>query len=542
VPEGVCVPRVSRTLRHACALALGGLVLSLLPQVAPAQAITSGYICTGYSACKDAGYPNAGYAANNDKMYWRMYSGHNCTNYVAYRMVRAGMPNVRPWTGGGNATHWGHEMSEITDQQPRVGAVAWWKANVPGAGSAGHVAYVEKVISPTEIVISEDSWGGDFHWRKLSKGPGWPSGFIHFVDKQIDNLTPPTVTGTPQVGVPLTATPGTWKPDANVRFQWLVDGTAIPGATNATYTPVAELVGHTVAVKVVATHKKFAPTSITVPTSGPVAKGVFSAVETPVVSGDPIVNQTLTATPGAWSPTPSESEIRWRADNEPIEGASGPQLTLTRELVGKEITAVSKARREGYTRAATLSAPVGPVLLGRIEVVEPFRAAGRNRVGSRMWVEPGTFTPNDATVSYTWFRDGVQIAGATASDYAVVPADAGARMTAKVTLTKAEYATRVLTFKLGGPVTTKPQLEIRTVGKPGSAVVVVDVVSAGVNNPGGTVTIRIGNKSETVRPSGGRVRVRINDLQAGKHRVRVSYTGTQIVEPARESAYVRVLR
>jgi hypothetical protein len=159
-----------------------------------------------------------------------------------------------------------------------------------------------------------------------------------------------------------------------------------------------------------------------------------------------------------------------------------------------------------------------------------------------MRIEPGTFTPNDAEVSYTWLRDGVPIAGATASSYAVVPADAGARMTAKVTLTKAEYATRVLTFKLGGPVTTKPQLAVKAVGKPGSAVVVVDVVSPGVNNPGGTVTIRIGNKSETVRLSDGRVRVRIDDLAAGKHRLRVSYTGTKIVEPARESAYVRVLR
>lgn len=538
------MPRESRTLRRACAFALGGLLLSLLPQLgsAPAQAITSGYICTGYTACKDAGYPNAGYAANNDKMYWQMYSGHNCTNYVAYRMIRAGMPNVRPWTGGGNATHWGREMADITDQTPRVGAVAWWKANVPGAGSAGHVAYVERVISPTEIVISEDSWGGDFHWRKLSKGTGWPSGFIHFVDKQIDNLTPPTLTGTPQVGAPLTVTPGTWKPEASVRFQWLVDGIVIPGATDATYVPVAELVGHTVAVKVVATHKKFAPSSITIPTSAPVAKGVLSAVEAPVVSGDPIVNQTLTATPGAWSPTPSESEIRWRADNKPIAGASGPQLTLTNELVGKEITAVSKARLEGYTRTRTTSAPVGPVLLGRIDVIEPFHAAGRNRVGSRMWIEPGTFTPKDAQVTYAWLRDGVPIAGATASSYAVGPADVGSRMTALVILSKPKYANRVLTFKLGGRVTTKPELEIKTVGKPGSAVVVVDVVALGVNDPGGTVTVQIGNKSETVHPSGGRVRVRVDGLQAGKHRVRVAYTGTEIVEPARESAYVKVLR
>ncbi len=536
------MPRVSRLLRYVCALALGGVLLALVPLLGPAQAITSGYICTGYTGCKSAGYGNAGYAAKNDKMYWRMYSGHNCTNYVAYRMVKAGMPNVRPWSGGGNATYWGREMADITDQRPRVGAVAWWRANVPGAGSAGHVAYVERVISPTEIIISEDSWGGDFHWRKLSKGTGWPSGFIHFVDKQIDNVTPPTVTGTPQVGQPLTATAGTWKPDASVRFQWLANGTAIPGATEATYTPGPELVGRTVAVKVVATKKNFAPTTSTLPTSGPVAAGAFSPVESPVVTGDPIVNQTLTATPGAWSPTPDESEIRWRANNETIAGATGPNLTLTKELVGKAITAVSVAWRDGYTKAVRKSAPVGPVVLGKIDVVEPFHAAGLNRVGSQLWIEPGTFEPNDAEISYAWFRDGAPIAGATDAKYAVLPADAGSRITAQVTLTRAKYETRVLNFRLGGPVTTPSALKIATVARSGSAVVVVDVVAPGVNNPGGKVTIRIGPESQTVRPSGGRVRVRIDDLRSIKYKVRVTYTGTGIVERGRGTAYVKVLR
>jgi hypothetical protein len=200
------------------------------------------------------------------------------------------------------------------------------------------------------------------------------------------------------------------------------------------------------------------------------------------------------------------------------------------------------AWRDGYAKAVTKSEPVGPVVLGRIDVVEPFRAAGRNRVGSRMWIEPGTYTPADAEVSYSWLRDGVPIEGANAASYDVVPADVGARIRAVIVLTKPKYETKVLNYILGGPVTTKPDLKIQTVGRRGSAVVVVDVVAPGVNNPGGTVTIRIGRKSETVHPSGGRVRVRIDDLPAGKHKVRVTYTGTSIVEPGRGSAYVRVLR
>jgi len=524
-------------------------VLSLTPLlVAPppaADAIGSGYLCTGYAACKKAGYPHAGYAQNNKKMYWRMYAGHNCTNYVAYRMVKAGMPNVRPWSGGGNATYWGQKMSSITDQQPRVGAVAWWRANVPGAGSAGHVAYVERVISPTEIVISEDSWGGDFHWRKLVKGTGWPTGFIHFVDKTINNVTKPAVSGTPQVGVPLKVSQGSWKPAATVRFQWLADGTAIPGATKATYTPGPAQRGVTLSVRVTATHAKYAPTTLTIPTSGPVAPGEFTSVETPTVTGGPFVGETLTATPGAWSPKPENLEIRWRANNVTIEGATGPTLTLTEDLVGKRIAAVSVATGTGYKKAVKKSASTEPVFLGRIDVQQPFHAAGRNRVGAKMRIVPGTFTPPDAAVTYTWFRDGAPIPGAsgpTYDRYTVTPADAGSRITATVTFTKARYKTRVLNFAMGGPVTTRPKLRVRTVGKRRAAVVVVRVAAAGVNNPGGQVTVRVGKQRATQHPSGGRVRVRLDHLPRGRQKVWVSYTGTSVVEAAKTSARVWVKR
>ncbi len=106
----------------------------------PGRGHTSPAAPTSATATRTAapqGMGSAGYAANNTKMYWRMYSGHNCTNYAAYRMVQSGLPNQRPWSGGGNATYWGTSMPRITDDVPAVGAVAWWKANTGPAGSAG---------------------------------------------------------------------------------------------------------------------------------------------------------------------------------------------------------------------------------------------------------------------------------------------------------------------------------------------------------------------------------------------------------------------
>lgn len=169
-----------RTLLTALAALALAVVALTSPGAGAAQAATSSYLCHGYTACAAAGYSNAGYAQVNKNKFWLMTQGHNCTNYVAYRMVSGGMPNVRPWTGTGNAYNWGRANASLTDQLPAVGAVAWWKAGVKGAGSLGHVAYVEQIVSATELIVSEDNWGGNFDWRHIHKASGWPTGFIHF--------------------------------------------------------------------------------------------------------------------------------------------------------------------------------------------------------------------------------------------------------------------------------------------------------------------------------------------------------------------------
>ena len=98
------------------------------------------------------------------------------------------------------------------------------------------------------------------------------------------DVTPPTITGTVDVGQTLTVTPGTWSnPDVALSHQWeRCDGTgancaAIAGATSTTYAVVATDAGSTFSVVETATDRFGAPTATSaVTTAVPVAPPVPS--------------------------------------------------------------------------------------------------------------------------------------------------------------------------------------------------------------------------------------------------------------------------
>jgi surface antigen len=146
------------------------------------SAITDTPLCTNYEQCSQTGRSDHGYASVEYVGHWGMYGGHNCTNYVAYMLGRAGV--AQPDYGLGNAADWGPAAAAHgvdVDGVPSVGAVAWWSGGAGGLSWAGHVAWVEQV-TPGSITISEDNYpGGPFDWRVIPVGsPGWPTGFLHF--------------------------------------------------------------------------------------------------------------------------------------------------------------------------------------------------------------------------------------------------------------------------------------------------------------------------------------------------------------------------
>lgn len=507
----------------------------------PSAATT--YLCSGYSGCKDAGYSDAGYGAVSAKMYWQMYSGHNCTNYAAYRVIKSGGPATRPWTGGGNASEWGLRMASITDQVPNVGAIAWWGRYSNGSGSAGHVAYVEQVVSSTEIIISEDSWGGTFHWRRITKSSGrWPTGFIHFTDKTIAAKAAPTIAGTTAVGAKLTADRGTWSvTPTTYHYNWLVDGVST-GVLTSTFTPRAADLGKPVTVKVRAKRAGYTDgVQYSTPTAA-VAKGTLQLDEPPVVEGTPYVDEVLTASAGTWTPDPLTVGWRWYADGVRISGNVTANLPLTRALVGKTITVIPVARQDGYAAALAPEVNAGQVLMGEIAVAKPSTITGTPEVGATLTAADGAAVPADTVNTHQWLKNGRPIAGATGTTYKLKWGDAGSSISLQIGRTRKNYAPLTEKVAATGIVTSAPTLWVTTDGRQGAAVVKVTVTAHGVEPVTGKVTVRIGSRSQTVTLVDGRGKAVLPISTPGRRDVIVRYLGSTVVPAARKDTTVVVPR
>jgi surface antigen len=384
---------------------------------------------------------NAGYSAHNSTMYWRMYSGHNCVNYAAYRMVASGMPNVRPWSGGGNATFWGTSNPSLTDQTPRVGAVAWWRAYSSPAGSAGHVGYVEQVVSPTEIIVSMDWWGGDFTWARITKSGGsWPSGFIHFNDRKIASTAAPVVTGTPQIGATLTSSAATFSPAPDaVAYQWRANGVDIAGATGQSLALAPAQLGKRITVRATATKAAYPTASSTSQQTPAVAPGVLASTAAPVIQGATRVGATLSATAATWTPAGASVSYQWRADGVDLAGATGQSLLLRPAQQGQRITVRATAVEPGYTTDSSTSAATAPVDPDVLTNTAAPSVVGTPVVEQVLTADPGTWLPTPAHLHYQWLANGRAVTGATAPTLDTTPELVGKTVSVRVTARKWGY-------------------------------------------------------------------------------------------------------
>src|SRR5699024_9378795 len=168
-----------------------------------------------------------------------------------------------------------------------------------------------------------------------------------------------------QAGSTLKATDATFNDDefASVAGQWYSDGGKIPGATGNTYTLTGDDVGSTITYKSTATRGDEEVSSESDPTDK-VAKAPLKVDKDASISGTPEVGKTLTGTPAEFSDSGADVVNQWLADGEPIDGANGKKLTLTKQMLGKKITFKSTATRDGDEPVSSVSEAVTVVEAG----------------------------------------------------------------------------------------------------------------------------------------------------------------------------------
>ena len=136
------------------------------------------------------------------------------------------------------------------------------------------------------------------------------------------NTSPPTISGTAQVGQTLTAGNGTWSnAPTSFAYQWLrCNGggnscDTVANATQQTYTLVAADVGSTMRVRVTATNAdgsgaaQSEQTAVVAPVTSSAAP---KNTAPPTIAGTAKVGQTLTANEGTWSGNPTGYAFQWQ--------------------------------------------------------------------------------------------------------------------------------------------------------------------------------------------------------------------------------------
>ncbi len=256
-------------------------------------------------------------------------------------------------------------------------------------------------------------------------------------------LTPtPKITGTAQVGSTLTANPGTWDQGTSLTYQWMRSGSYISGATQQTYTVGASDVGKQISVAVTGTKPGFSGARKTSASTSAVVAGVLTSA-TPTLSGTVAVGTTVTAVPGTWGPAPVTYAYQWRRGGTAISGATAATYTPVAADAGTALSVTVTGTKSGYTAKSATSAAT-TVAKGTLTGATP-TISGTTKVGNTLTAKAGTWAPSPVTLSYQWLRNGTAISGATASTYKLTSSDKGARISVRVTGTKAGYTSLVKT-------------------------------------------------------------------------------------------------
>ena len=200
--------------------------------------------------------------------------------------------------------------------------------------------------------------------------------------------------------------------------------------------------------------------------------------------------------------------------------------------------ALPKVRR----RAARIIAAAAEAA---ITIDEPAAIIGAAHLGEQLRLEPGTYRPGDASLTYHWLRGDRPIRGARNQTYEVRPRDVGRMVTCQVTLTRAGLDPVTQTPPPVGPATAEPILTVTTSARRRVIRVRIGLTApTGVlSEPRGLVTVKVGDRTKTLTLVDGEALARFGRrrrLAAGTYRLRVTYEGDEVFTRTTHESSIRI--
>lgn len=181
------------------------------------------------------------------------------------------------------------------------------------------------------------------------------------------NTARPKISGpaTPKVGSTLTAVPGSWSPTPNYAYQWMLNGTPIPGATDSTLVVPGSVGGVSalngiISVQLDMTLAGYASETRNVSLPTAISAGTFNPKGAVAINGSPSIGATLTADPGVWDAAASLS-YQWVQVSTGAVLGTGPALVVPSGTSGSKLRLTVTATADGYTtvsKSATTASKV----------------------------------------------------------------------------------------------------------------------------------------------------------------------------------------
>lgn len=215
-------------------------------------------------------------------------------------------------------------------------------------------------------------------------------------------------------------------------------------------------------------------------------------------------------------------------------------------VTAARLVAVSSANETRTVRGLGSAAVSVMRMAAPVATASP-RISGTPRVGGLLRASGGGWDVDDVTLAHQWLRAGSPIVGATTSTYRPVPADAGKRLSVRVTASAPDRATgsatSARTAKVA-PARTTTTIRL-TPARPsaGQRVTALVTVSAGALAPRGAVKVVYdGRVVRTERLRDGSASVVLPAGSRGRHQLRAVFVPRPGFATSRKVRTVRVGR